>query len=160
MCPQYGTLQSLSDHSHIMPSSPLTPAEAKYVSLRTYRKTGTPVDTAVWIAAHGDSFYIFSAADAGKIKRLRHTRRIGLAECDVRGNVSGPWVAAEATLVAKETHPVEVQQAFVRKYGWAMRTTNFFSRLTGRYHKRQWIEIRSDSVSPTWDVINSTTRNV
>lgn len=143
-----------------MPSSPLNPAEARYVSLRTYRKTGTPVDTAVWIAAHDDSFYIFSAADAGKIKRLRHTRRIGLAECDVRGHVSGPWVEAEATLVAEETHPEEVQQAFVRKYGWAMRTTNFFSRLTGRYHNRRWIEIRSDSLSPARDVTHPTTNNV
>ena len=73
-------------------------AGAPYVSLSTYRKTGAPVDTPVWCAADGDDFFVFSAGNAGKVKRLRNSPRARLAVCDVRGGLLGDWHDAEAYL--------------------------------------------------------------
>ena len=56
-------------------------AGAKYLSLETFRKTGMGVRTPVWFVQdelHNASmitvFYIYSEADAGKVKRIRNNR--------------------------------------------------------------------------------------
>ena len=46
-------------------------ATADYFNLATFRKNGNAVATPVWFAPHGDTFYVFSAGDAGKVKRIR-----------------------------------------------------------------------------------------
>jgi uncharacterized protein len=60
-------------------SSSFDPAKAKYVSLATYRRNGVEVRTPVWIARAADRYYIFSAGDAGKVKRIRATPRVRMA---------------------------------------------------------------------------------
>ena len=47
--------------------------EARFVSLTTFRKTGVEVATPVWAAFENDRFYVFSAGEAGKVKRLRRS---------------------------------------------------------------------------------------
>ena len=130
-----------------MTELPFDPADAPYVSLRTFRRTGVAVDTPVWIAGDATGLYVFSAPDAGKIKRLRHTDKVALARCDARGRVTEPWISAVASLLPAEADLRGIHQAFTHKYGWQMRLTNFFSRLTGRYSQRQWIEISRDSLA-------------
>lgn len=131
-----------------MTDRPFEPAAAPYVSLRTFRRTGVPVDTPVWIAGDSTDLYVFSARNAGKIKRLRHTSRVSLARCDIKGNVTEPWISGEAELIPADTDLRAIHQAFVTKYGWQMRITNFFSRLTGRYRQRQWIRVAIASLQP------------
>ncbi|AEV85760.1 hypothetical protein ACWT_4738 [Actinoplanes sp. SE50] len=66
------------------------PAEiiaSKQISLTTFRKDGTPVPTAVWHVASGDTITTVSAAAAGKVKRIRNNPRVEITACDVRGNV-------------------------------------------------------------------------
>jgi uncharacterized protein len=60
------------------------PAAEKYVSLATYRRNGVEVKTPVWIAKVAGRYYVFSAGDAGKVKRIRATPRVRLAPCDWR----------------------------------------------------------------------------
>jgi PPOX class probable F420-dependent enzyme len=67
-----------------MNSSRFDPAADKYVSLATYRRNGVEVKTPVWIADVSRLYYVFSAGDAGKVKRIRATPRVRLAACDVR----------------------------------------------------------------------------
>jgi PPOX class probable F420-dependent enzyme len=76
----------------------------KYLSLETYRKSGVAVRTPVWFAASpndiaGPKLYVYSAAAAGKAKRIRRNGRIRIAPCDIRGNVTGGWIDARATIV-------------------------------------------------------------
>lgn len=113
-----------------------------YVSLRTYRRSGLPVDTPVWLAPLDEhTHYLFSAGDAGKVKRLKHTAASQVATCDVRGGNVGTWQNCQAYLVTDEA---EIQRAYdllLAKYGWQMHLTNFFSRLTGRIDRRALIRL-------------------
>ncbi len=77
-----------------MNTPPFDPAAEKYVSLATYRRNGVEVKTPVWIAEKGGLYYVFSAGDAGKVKRIRATPRVRLAACDVRGNLRSDWTEA------------------------------------------------------------------
>src|SRR5215216_4636122 len=49
-------------------------AHQKYLNLETYR-------------------------NAGKVKRIRHNRKVRIVPCDVRGNPKGEWVEAEARIL-------------------------------------------------------------
>jgi hypothetical protein len=115
--------------------------DARYFSLATFRKNGKEVATPVWFAAADDTFYVFSAGDAGKVKRIRAGSRARVAPCDGRGKVLGDWQDAAARLV---TDAAEIRAAYAalhRKYGLSMAVLDFFARLTGRYHRRQLIAV-------------------
>ena len=114
---------------------------APYVSLRTYRKTGVAVDTPVWVAGHADHLYVFSAGNAGKVKRLRIGNKIGLAVCDARGGSVGEWRAGSAELIDDATEIAAAQRAFRQKYGWQMFLADWGAKLTGRFNKRAYIRI-------------------
>jgi hypothetical protein len=125
-----------------MTSSPLfDPATEKYVSLATYRRNGVEVKTPVWIAKLTGRYYVFSAGDAGKIKRIRAAPQVRLAACDVRGNVRSAWMEARARIISEPALIVEVRKALREKYGLMMRLTDFMASLTGRIHRRAYIEI-------------------
>jgi PPOX class probable F420-dependent enzyme len=117
------------------------PAAEKYVSLATYRRNGVEVKTPVWIAMVSGRYYVFSAGDAGKVKRIRAASRVRLAACDVRGEVRGPWMEAHARIVLDPTLIVEVRRALWRKYGLLMRLIDVIATMTGRIRRRAYIEI-------------------
>jgi uncharacterized protein len=126
-----------------MPPLGFDPAAEKYVSLATYRRNGIEVKTPVWIAEVAGRYYVFSAGDAGKVKRIRATPRVRLAACDVRGEVRGPWIEAHARIVSDPALIVEARRALRRKYGFLMRLTDVVATLTGRIRRRAYIEIES-----------------
>jgi uncharacterized protein len=117
-------------------------ANTSYVSLKTFRRNGTAVATPVWYAVSSDNAgYVFSAGDAGKVKRLRHSPQVELARCDVRGKLLGEWVEARGELVSD---PPSIQlglTALRRKYGWQMKLADLGSKLTGKYDRRAYIRI-------------------
>ena len=117
------------------------PGAEKYVSLATYRRNGVEVKTPVWIAKMAGRYYVFSAGDAGKVKRIRATPRVRLAPCDVRGDVRGPWIEAHARIVVDPTLIAEVRRALRRKYGLLMGLTDVMATMTGRIRRRAYIEI-------------------
>lgn len=108
---------------------------ARYLSLTTFRRSGVPVNTPVWFAEKDDKYYIFSARDTGKVKRIRNSTRARIAACDVKGKVTGEWLEATCDFA---THDEErlAYDLLVDKYGWQMKITNFFSRLSGKIGHR------------------------
>jgi PPOX class probable F420-dependent enzyme len=112
-----------------------------YLSLITFRKSGAEVATPVWFAALGDKLYVFSAGEAGKVKRLRNSDRARIAPCDVRGAVHGPTRDTTARLVGDRALIARVERVMSAKYGWQMWIANLGARLTGRVAKRAYIEI-------------------
>ena len=66
-------------------------ATPKYVNLATFRRNGVEGRTPVWMAALDGRGYVFSAGDAGKVKRIRATPRVRLAACNARGTLTGAW---------------------------------------------------------------------
>ena len=113
----------------------------RYISLATFRRSGIAVETPVWFAGHGERFYVFSEARAGKVKRLRNSDRARVASCDVRGRVRGPWHEARAQRVSDPGLVSSAYDALRVKYGWQMRLADFFSRLAGRIDARAILEI-------------------
>jgi PPOX class probable F420-dependent enzyme len=84
---------------------------------------------------------VFSAENAGKVKRIRANSRVRLAACDARGNVKSGWVDGTARIVTDPALIQEVRRALTEKYGWLMRLTDVMSTLTGKIHRRAYIEI-------------------
>ncbi len=50
--------------------------DGRYINLATYRRSGVAVETPVWFAKDSGRFYVFSAGNAGKVKRLRSSSRL------------------------------------------------------------------------------------
>ena len=112
--------------------------EQQYVELTTFRRNGTPVATPVWIAPDGEDLLIVTVDDTGKTKRLRHTARVELRPCDVRGRVApnAPRYAARARVERGAAAVARVKQAVGAKYGWWYRVLTLvepvLDRLPGR----------------------------
>ena len=102
-----------------------------YVSLPTFRRTGEPVPTPVWAAPDGDGLVVWTRADSGKVKRLRHTSRVTVAPCDIRGRVRGPAVEARAGFVDRAEWP-QALAALRRAYGRRFQAGYLTSRLWTR----------------------------
>jgi len=103
----------------------------KYLSLQTVRKNGTPVDTPVWFAQDGERFYVYSLANAGKVKRIRNNPRVKVIPCDIRGNTNGEWVEANARIVDK-AEAERAHNLLNQKYGLMKRIGGLFSKVMGR----------------------------
>ena len=93
----------------------------KYLSLETYRRSGVGVRTAVWFAAppEGGRLYVYSSVDSGKAKRLRRSGDVRIAPCDMRGQVTGDWVDARASIVGPDEF-ARAMPLLNRKY-WPMK---------------------------------------
>jgi uncharacterized protein len=117
---------------------------ARYISLRTFRRSGAAVDTPVWFASvDPHTHYLFSAAGAGKVKRVRNGSTAQMATCDMKGGTLGEWHDCHAYLATDASESDLAYALLNRKYGWQMRLTDFFSRLTGRINQRAVIRLES-----------------
>lgn len=103
-------------------------ANQKYLSLESYKKDGTPVATPLWFAQEGGVFYIYSLANAWKVKRIRNNPRVRIAPCDLRGNLKGEWVDAAARIL-DQTEAEKAHRLLNQKYGLLKRMGDFFSKL-------------------------------
>lgn len=116
-------------------------AGKKYLSLESYRKNGKAVATPVWFGEDGGELYIYSLADAGKVKRIRNNPRVRVAPCDLRGKLKGEWLEARARILdgaeAEKGH-----RLLDEKYGLLKKIGNAFSKLMKR--ERVVIAIKPD----------------
>ncbi|MFJ9592332.1 PPOX class F420-dependent oxidoreductase [Streptomyces virginiae] len=92
---------------------------ARYVSLTTFRKDGTPVATPVWAVADAGELYVWTRSDSWKVKRIRNDARVTLAACDVRGRVEeGASVVEGRARLLDEEGLRRVRRLMSRKYTW------------------------------------------
>ena len=103
----------------------------KYLNLESVKRDGTPVQTPVWFAEEEGVLYVYTLANAWKVKRVRRNSHIRIAPCTMHGTVIGPWVKAEATIMDATT--AAHGHALLRhKYGWMKGIGDLFSRLLHR----------------------------
>ena len=102
-----------------MPSVLTDIADAEFVLLTTFRKTGVAVDTPVWAAPDGDELLVTTGGTSGKVKRLRHTARVTVTPCDARGKVADGAPTVEATAVVRNDAETmaRLDRALKAKYG-------------------------------------------
>ena len=101
------------------PTDPLAVVAAYgYVSLTTFRRSGEPVSTPVWVARDGDELVVITIDDVGKTKRLAHTPRVELRQCDARGAVAEGAAIHHGTarVVRSPEEIAAVRRAIGRKY--------------------------------------------
>jgi PPOX class probable F420-dependent enzyme len=115
----------------------------KYLSLESYRKDGRAVATPVWFAEESGVFYIYSLADAGKVKRIRNNPHVRIAPCDIRGKLKGSGVDGEA-LILDPSGAEHGHKLLNQKYGAVKRIGDFFSKL----RKRNRVTIAIRAVEP------------
>ena len=113
-------------------------AEARYVSVTTFRRSGAPVATPMWVARSRDEVVLISIDGQGKTKRLAHTPRVELRLCDIRGRVpdGSPVWHGTARLVRDLDGVDEVRRAMSAKYPMA-RVGNLVEDLLGRWMGRK-----------------------
>jgi len=91
-------------------------SRARNISLETYRKSGDPVRTTVFVVEENGVCYVRTDPRSGKAKRIRRNPLVRLVPSDMRGNVKGVWVDGEARFVeGDETR--RILGLFRKKYG-------------------------------------------
>ena len=85
-------------------------ADARFVSLTTFRRSGEPVSTPVWVGRDGGSLVVLTPADSGKVKRLRHDPRVEIRPCGRFGAVADGVEPVAGTAEVRE-HPDDVERA-------------------------------------------------
>jgi uncharacterized protein len=103
-------------------------AGSRYILLTTFRKDGTPVPTPVWSVSMDDELWIWTAPDAGKVKRIRRNGEIRVVPCSLRGRPHGVPVPGHAELVDR-SEALRVMAALVAKYGWPARLSLLWHRI-------------------------------
>src|SRR2546429_6615560 len=106
-------------------------AGQRYLNLESCKRDGTPVQTPVWFAEEHGVLYIYTLANAGKVKRIRRNPHIRLAPCTMRGTVTGPCVEAEATTADAPT-AAHGHAVLRHKYDWLKGIGDLCSRLLHR----------------------------
>ena len=91
-------------------------ANKKYLNLESFRKSGKAVATPVWFAEAGGELFIYSLADAGKVKRIHNDARVLIAPSNVRGKPTGPAIRGTARIVPKDEWP-HAEAALAEAYG-------------------------------------------
>ena len=97
--------------------------------------------TPVWFAEAGGALFIYSLADAGKVKRIRNNPSVRIVPCDMRGKPEGEWIEAKARILAA-AEADKANLLLTRKCGLLKRIGNLFSKIMNR--KRDVIAIRPD----------------
>jgi PPOX class probable F420-dependent enzyme len=110
----------------------------QYVAVTTFRRSGEPVATPMWVARSAGEVVVISVDNVGKTKRLAHTPRVELRPCDVRGRVEedAPVWRGTAQVVRDRDGLDEVRRAMSAKYPLA-RLGNTIEDVLGRWMRRK-----------------------
>ncbi|MCL4253846.1 MAG: PPOX class F420-dependent oxidoreductase [Anaerolineae bacterium] len=112
--------------------------DARFMSLKTFRKNGDAVPTPVWFAQQGDKLYVMTLVDSGKVKRIRNNSTVEIAPCDMRGNLdeNAQYIPAVARLLPAGDESYRANSYLNQKYGFIKRLLDLFQR-----SKQVYIEI-------------------
>jgi PPOX class probable F420-dependent enzyme len=89
----------------------------QYLNLETFRRNGEGVKTPVWFVQDGQTLYVSTMANSGKVKRIHNYERVNVAACKVNGKVSGSWVPAEAREISDAEICEKANRMLEKKYG-------------------------------------------
>ena len=107
-------------------------ADERFVLLTTFRRSGEPVSTPVWIARDGAGPMVTTPKKSGKVRRLRNSDRIELRPCNRMGKIDDRVQPTPATaiIVDDDASRDTLTSVFGRKYGLEYRIFLFIERLT------------------------------
>lgn len=107
-------------------------ANQKYLNLETFRRNGMGVKTPVWFVLDGDVLFVRTAANSGKVKRIRNNAQVNIAPCKMDGALLGDWVPVIAREVKDQETDRKVDQLLGKKYGLMKKMFSLAGGMGGR----------------------------
>jgi uncharacterized protein len=105
-------------------------AGARYISLTTFKRDGTPVSTPVWVVTDdGARLLVWSGESTWKVRRIRREPHVLVAPASFRGVERGERVAG----VARVVDDPGIDALLRRKYGWQKRAVDRLNRGGGAF---------------------------
>ena len=89
----------------------------QYINLETFRKNGASLKTPVWFVQEGQTLYVLTMANSGKVKRIRNNARINVTPCKMDGTPSGTWMPANAMEICDPEVLKKIDRLLDKKYG-------------------------------------------
>ena len=89
----------------------------QYLNLETFRKNGESMKTPVWFVQDGETLYVSTMADSGKVKRIRREAKVNVAACRMDGKLTGAWVRGWAREIIAPEVSAMVNHLLDKKYG-------------------------------------------
>ena len=106
--------------------------QQQYLNLETFRISGIGVKTPVWFVQEGETLFVRTVANSGKVKRIRHNAHVNIAPCKADGALIGEWVPALACELKDEATDRKVNRLLDKKYGLVKKIFGLVSALQGR----------------------------
>ena len=117
-------------------------AQQQYLNIETFRKNNVGVKTPVWFVEDGETIFIRTVADSGKVNRINHTEQVNIAPCKVDGALLGDWIPATAREVKDNAIEQKVDALLEQKYGEAKKRFAQEAALHGRKHTILEVKVR------------------
>jgi PPOX class probable F420-dependent enzyme len=92
-------------------------SKKQYLNLETFRKNGDCMKTPVWFVQEGETIYVQTMANCGKVKRIRNNERVNVVPCKMDGTPIGAWVPATAREITEVEISKKVNHLLDKKYG-------------------------------------------
>ena len=106
--------------------------DQKYLSLETYKRDNTPIQTPVWFVTDKGQFYITTKETTGKVKRLRNNQNARIAVCSMKGDIKSDWVDVGLEKIPQESDVEKIVKLRKKKYGFSARLISMFTSQKGK----------------------------
>jgi len=106
--------------------------DQKYLSLETYKRDNTPIQTPVWFVIDNDQLYITTKETTGKVKRLRNNQNARIAVCSMKGDIKSNWVDVGLEKILEESNVEKIVKLRKKKYGFSARLISMFTSQKGK----------------------------
>tara|TARA_B100000959_G_scaffold90804_1_gene96560 strand:+ start:818 stop:1198 length:381 start_codon:yes stop_codon:yes gene_type:complete len=106
--------------------------DQKYLSLETYKRDNTPIQTPVWFVIDNDQLYITTKETTGKVKRLRNNQNARIAVCSMKGDIKSNWVNVGLEKIPEESNVEKIVKLRKKKYGFSARLISMFTSQKGK----------------------------
>ena len=106
--------------------------DQKYLSLETYKRDNTPIQTPVWFVIDNDQLYITTKETTGKVKRLRNNQNARIAVCSMKGDIKSNWVDVCLEKIPEESNIEKIVKLRKKKYGFSARLVSMFTSQKGK----------------------------
>ena len=106
--------------------------DQKYLSLETYKRDSTPIQTPVWFVTENDQLYITTKETTGKVKRLRNNQNARIAVCSMKGDIKSNWVNVGLEKIPEERDVEKIVKLRKKKYGFSARLISMFTSQKGK----------------------------
>ena len=118
------------------------------MSMRSFRKDGTPVDTPLWVICIAGKLCSYTDDRSFKAKRVLRNPRVEVAACDVWGRRSTDWYAATCRVVTPTDEREAIFRGLQQKYGINYHMSLWGSVLTGRVPHRFVMAFDVETAAP------------